>query len=91
MGIDVTILNDVTKVLAVRRAFEAGAERANSRGWSATAQQRLEANARRILRAVLNREPTVDEVAAAMGDEDEESALERLNKAAAANGPTSPG
>jgi hypothetical protein len=85
----VATLNDVTKVIAVRRAFEAGVERANSRRWSATAQQRLEANGRRILRAVLNREPTADEVAAAMGDDDEASALKRLNEAAAADGATS--
>jgi hypothetical protein len=85
-GIDVTTQDEVTKVLAVRRAFDAGAERANSRRWSATRQQRLEANARRILQAVLEREPTADEIAAAMGDDDEMSALGRLNKAAAANG-----
>jgi hypothetical protein len=87
-GIDVTTKDDVTKVLAVRRAFDAGAERANSGRWSATRQERLEANARRILRAILEREPTADEVAAAMGDDDEMSALGRLNEAAAANGPT---
>jgi len=81
----VTTKDDVTKVLAVRRAFDAGAERANSRRWSTTRQQRLEANARRILRAVLEREPTADEIAAAMGDADEMSALTRLNEAAAAN------
>jgi plasmid stability protein len=85
-GIDVTTEDDVTKVLAVRRAFSAGADRANSGRWSATRQQRLEANARRILRAVLEREPTADEVAAAIGDDDEMSALGRLNEAAAANG-----
>ena len=84
-----TRLNDVSKVLAVRRAFEAGVERVNSGRWSATAQQRLEANARRILRAVLDREPTADEIAAAICDDDEESALRRLNTAAAANGATS--
>jgi hypothetical protein len=84
----VTTKDDVTKVLAVRRAFEAGAERANSGRWSPTRQQRLEANARRILRAVLDREPTADEVALAMGDDDETSALKRLNEAAAATGPT---
>jgi hypothetical protein len=82
----VTTKDDVTKLLAVRRAFEAGVERANSDGWSATRQQRLEGNARRILRAVLDREPTADEVAAAIGDDDEMSALKRLNEAAAANG-----
>ena len=86
-----TTLNDVTKVLAVRRAFDAGVERANSGRWPATRQKRLEANARRILRAVLEREPTADEVAAAMGDDDEEPALKRLTKAAAANGATPPG
>jgi hypothetical protein len=84
----VTTEDDVTKVLAVRRAFEAGVERANSGCWSATRQERLEANARRILRAVLDREPAADEVALAMGDADETSALKRLNEAAAANGPT---
>jgi|SRR5215216_1323349 len=83
---DVIAKDDVTKVLAVRRAFEAGVERASSARWSATRQKRLEANARRILRAVLDREPTADEVAAAMGDDDEESALKRLNEAVAANG-----
>jgi plasmid stability protein len=86
----VTTLNDVTKVLAVRRAFDAGVERDSGR-WPATRQKRLEANARRILRAVLEREPTADEVAAAMGDDDEEPALKRLTKAAAANGATPPG
>jgi hypothetical protein len=85
----VTTEDDVTKVLAVRRAFEAGAERANSGRWSPTAQLRLEANARRILRAVLEREPTVDEVGVAMAEVDEEAGLKRLNEAAAANGATS--
>lgn len=83
-----TTKDEVTKVLAVRRAFDAGAERANASRWSAPRQQRLEANARRILRAVLEREPTADEIAAAMGDDDEESALGRLNEAAAAKGAT---
>jgi plasmid stability protein len=85
----VTTKDDVTKVLAVRRAFEAGAERANSGRWSPTRQQRLEANARRILRAVLDREPTADEVALAMAGVDEEAGLKRLSEAAAANGATS--
>jgi hypothetical protein len=84
----VTTKDDVTKVLAVRRAFEAGVERANSERWSASRQERLEANARRILRAILGREPAADEVALAVGDDDEESALKRLNEAAAANGAT---
>jgi hypothetical protein len=84
----VTTLVDVTKVLAVRRAFEGGLERANSGSSSATAQQRLEANGRRILRAVLDREPTADEVAVAIGEVDEDSELKRLNEAAAANGYT---
>jgi hypothetical protein len=88
-GIDVTTEDDVTKVLAVRRAFEAGVERANSGSSSATAQLRLEANARRILRAVLDRDPTVDEVALAIAEVDEEAGLKRLNEAAAANGDTS--
>jgi plasmid stability protein len=78
----------VTKVLAVRRAFEAGQERVNSGHRSATAQKRLEANARRILGAVLDREPTADEVALAI-DDDEASARKRLNEAAASNGAAS--
>jgi hypothetical protein len=81
----VTTKDEVTRVRAARRAFDAGAERANARRWSTMRQQRLEANARRILRAVLGREATADEIAAAMGDEDETSALGRLNEAAAAN------
>jgi DNA-directed RNA polymerase specialized sigma subunit len=79
----VTTTHEATKVLAVRRAFDAGAERAKADRWSPARQQRLEANARRILRAVLEREPTADEIAAAMGDDDEEAALELLNEAAA--------
>jgi hypothetical protein len=84
----VTTKDDVTKILAVRRAFDAGAERAKADRWSPARQQRLEANARRILRAVLEREPTADEVAAAMGDDDETSALWRLNVVGAAQGPS---
>jgi len=83
----VTTEDDVTQVLAVRRAYDAGARSPVKVPRSPHAQRQLEANARRVLRAVLEREPTADEVAAAMGDDDEESAVRRLNKAAAANGP----
>ena len=73
-AVRVTAKDDVRKVLAVRRAFDAGAEWANSRRWSATAQRDLTPTRGRILRAVLDREPTADEIAAAMSDDDEESA-----------------
>ena len=82
-----TTKDEATKILAVRRAFDAGAERANRNRWSATLQRQLEANVRRILRAVLGREPTTDEIAATIHD-DEGSALDLLKEAV---GPDAPG
>lgn len=72
----------IAKVESVRDAFEYGATvrmKANSaRGWSATAQAQLERAARQILRVVLDREPTADEIAVAMGDDDPKEARERM-------------
>ena len=66
-------LQEARKVAAVRRAFEAGAyafRKANSHGgWKPSHQKHIEHELRQVLKEVLGRTPTTEEVGLAGGDE----------------------
>lgn len=65
--------SDAAKVSAIRAAFDLGSgvtKAVNAgRGWGPTKQRMLERELTRVLRTILGRDPTREEVAAAGGED----------------------